>query len=134
MVNYTFQAKKTNISGHNSVGLQDDVIQYDSRLEARVAQCLLRSHIAFEPHQEYKVLGRDGRWFNYTIDFDLKRGYKLRGVSELVDSIEVKGVLKKRDFDRKDAFEYSFDRKMWIATRAIVRYWYEEGIVDKRYF
>lgn len=110
------------------MGLDRDVVEYDSRLEARVAQCLLREKIEFEPHMKYSVIDRNGEPFSYTIDFDLRYPTKLSGVSDIVHAIEVKGVLKKHDFDRKDAWEYSTNKKMWIATPALVRYWYEHGI------
>lgn len=133
MVNYSIQAKKTKIRGHKKVGLRRDVVEYDSRLEARVAQCLLRDDVYFEPHKKYDVFHRNGDRFSYTIDFDLCRPYKLKGVSDLVSAVEVKGVLKGHDFDRKDAWEYRTDRNMWIATTALVRYWYDEGIVEAKY-
>lgn len=134
IVDYTQKAKKTKIEGHSEyIGLEQDVIEYDSRLEARCAQCLLRERIKFQPHKKYEVIDRNGEPFNYEIDFDLKRPTKFSGIDRLVDSLEVKGVLKPHDFKRKDAFEYSANRDMWICTEALVRYWYEHGMNPRIY-
>lgn len=130
MVDYTIQNKPTRIQGHSRVGLEEDVITYDSQLEAKVGVALIRDRVRFQPHVQYEVFGRDGMPFYYTIDFDLQQPRKLRGIGELVDSVEVKGVLSRKDFDRKDAFEYTHDRDMWIATPALVEYWVDEGIME----
>lgn len=74
------------------------------------------------------MIDRDGNPFSYEIDFDLNKPKKLSGLDQIVDSIEVKGVLKPHDFDRKEAFEYTYDKNMWIATPALVEYWYQHGI------
>jgi len=133
LVDYHIRAKKTKISGHRErAGLEHDVVEYDSRLEGRVAQCLLREYISFRPHQTYTVFDRRGKPYNYTIDFELNQPYKVNGVREIIDAIEVKGVLKPHDFDRKDAWEYHTDKKMWIATPSLVRYWYEHGIKNTK--
>lgn len=87
----------------------------------------------FRPHVNYRVFDRNGKPFNYTVDFDLIKPYKVSGVSELINAIEVKGVLNPYDFDRKEAWEYRTDKKMWIATTALVKYWYEHGIKARRY-
>lgn len=136
MVDYTYLNKPTKIRGHKRIGLKKDVFKYDSRLEAKVGVALIRDRIKFKPHVTYRVYSRTGIPFQYTIDFDLEHPTKIRGVSELVDSIEAKGVLKNNDFDRKDAFEYSHDRNMWIATPSLIEYWIEEGITkpNKKYY
>lgn len=123
MVDYSIQAKKTKLSGHDHLG--EDIVEYHSRLEARVAQLCLRNEIYFKPHKTYEVIDRDGDEFNYSPDFVFKRPHKLAGVSKPVSALEVKGVLKPHDFVRSDAWEYTTDRNMWIALPAHVRYWYE---------
>jgi len=130
---YDYKAKKTRVE-HSFGGLEDKVVEYDSRREAGLGMLLDREGIGFTPHVDYDVIDRDGERHVYEVDFDLHRPHKLKGISHPVSFLEYKGVFKQRDKERMDWLEFATDRNGYIVNGTnLLRYWDEHGMKDAKY-
>ena len=102
-------------------------VLYPSIMEARAARVFLRDDIEFKPHVKFVCFDRQGKQFNYTVDFLFARPQKLAGISKWVTFIETKGALTKHDILRLDALEYCHELKGFIVTEPLLQMWEKEG-------
>jgi hypothetical protein len=129
------RAVKTKVSGHKKIGLPEDVHEYDSKLEARCAEILLKHGIKFTPHVTFQCFDKNTEGpkpFKYTVDFLFDQPQQLNGISPAVDAIEVKGFLSGDDILRRDSLKYFHRKRAWITTRDMVEMWSREGIRDEK--
>lgn len=124
---YTGKAIREKVSGHKSIGLEEDIHEYASRLEARCAKLLIKHGIPFRPHVKFKCVDRELKEFTYEVDFLFNEPRKFRGI-EAVDGIEVKGVLSSHDFLRKNALKYWHDLDIYIVLKDLIDFWEREGM------
>lgn len=125
---YTIRAIPTKVQGHKSCGLPDDWHEYDSLLEARMARLLIQQKIPFTPHVKFQCFNREGKRFEYTVDFLLRSPQKFVGISPIVTALEVKGRLRKKDILRNDALDYCHKVKCWIVLEPHIEMWETEGL------
>lgn len=123
-----YRAVRTKVSGHKAIGLAEDEHVYDSKLEAKCAEILLRHGIKFKPHVKFNCIDTEGKPFEYTVDFLFYEPQKFKGIRDAVDAIEVKGFLTDRDFLRKKALWFKHDLRAYIALSGVIDYWGREGI------
>ena len=121
MNEYNYKAVKTIVGNHT----------YDSRLEGSVAALLTSYHIEFLPHQKYYLFDREGKNFSYELDFYFPKPQKFLGTG-WIDGIEVKGILKKHDFLRRDALHYKMGIDVFIATEPIIKCWIYTGLYKNK--
>ena len=107
-------------------------VLYDSKLEARMAIILHNNSLLFRPHQAFQVYDRTGKWFAYVVDFLFNRPYKFAGISQPIEAIEVKGIIRRKDINRIEALEYCHGVKTFIATQALIVMWEKEGLFWNR--
>ncbi len=124
----SYRAVKTKVAGHAAIGLPEDEHLYDSKLEAKCAEILLRHGIKFKPHVKFECFDREGKTFFYTVDFLFDEPQKLKGISTLVNAIEVKGYLRSEDFLRIDALKFRHHVRTWIVAANLVDLWDREGM------
>ncbi|OGY64609.1 MAG: hypothetical protein A3I89_01650 [Candidatus Harrisonbacteria bacterium RIFCSPLOWO2_02_FULL_41_11] len=126
---------KTKVEGHKKIGLPEDIYEYDSRLEARCAQIFIKHGIRFKPHVRFdcfdKNIEKGIKKFTYTVDFLFELPQSLLGISPIVDAIEVKGRLKRRDLLRIEALEFFHEKRTYIATETLIDLWERDGIQKK---
>lgn len=115
---YKFAAKPGTYRGH----------YYQSQMEIRFAKLLDKYKIAFKPHQKYEVIARDGSTFTYNVDFELKRPYKLVGISGAVTFIEIKGPANKHDIIRMEALMYTTGKNGFVVYNPLLKLWECEGL------
>lgn len=119
---YMFAAKKVVYRGH----------EFQSKMEWRMAKLLDKYKISYKPHQKYEVIARDGSTFNYTVDFELKRPYKLVGISGAVTFIEIKGPANKHDIIRMEALMYTTGKNGFVVYNPLLKLWECEGLFWKQ--
>ena len=117
-----------NSYGRKPIPTKVNGVLYDSKLEARMATLLIENNVAFRPHQAFQVRDRKGGWFSYVVDFLLKRPKKFYGISQAIEAIEVKGVIRLQDINRIEALEYCQGIKTFIVTQALIILWEKEGL------
>jgi hypothetical protein len=93
-----------------------------------MARLLIQYQVPFTPHVLYHVVSPDGKPFTYTIDFILESGHHFAGIPGIINAIEVKGVLSKKDIRRIDALDYCHRLKSWIVTETHIKMWEHEGL------
>ncbi|MEK9194569.1 MAG: hypothetical protein AAB884_02045, partial [Patescibacteria group bacterium] len=91
---YKHRGIREKVSGHKKIGLEYDIHEYASRLEARMAKLLIAGGIKFRPHVKFQCWGRgpECKPFTYEVDFVFNEPQKFVGISQIVNGIEVKGV------------------------------------------
>lgn len=127
-MSYRYSAIKTAVSGHQAIGLADDVVEYDSRMEAKLAILLIREGIRFLPHRMFKVFAPDGYEFTYRLDFLFLEPQKFAGISHFVMGLEIKGRLKPHDFVRQEALKYVHGIRTYMVLDPLLDFWYEYGM------
>lgn len=129
-----YRAIRTSVSGHRSVGLEYDVHEYDSRLEARFAELLISNGIRFKPHVKFSCCDRNienPTKFFYTVDFVFETPQKLKGITDILNGVEVKGVLVDHDHLRIDSMKFHHQMNIYIALPNLVDYWARCGLLRK---
>jgi hypothetical protein len=124
---YRRRGIKEKVSGHKRIGLEQDVYEYDSRLEARCAKILIRHRVAFTPHVKFECVDEDGKPFTYEVDFLFKKPEKLAGIG-FIHALEVKGTLCFNDLRRIEGLELSHKIKTFIVLKPLIEMWEREGI------
>jgi|GEM_PF-4069388 len=126
------QGVPTPVSGHQSIGLSEDVFEYSSYLEARFAKLLIEAGIRFKPHQRFDVVDRSGEKFTYAVDFLFEQPQKFGFWDGWYLAVEVKGCLSYKDLRRKDALEYCRELPTFIVTEPFIKLYEEEGLKKPR--
>ena len=122
---------KVKLAGHKKIGLEEDVHEYASKLEARCAQIFLTAGIKFRPHVKFDCINKNGGSFTYTVDFLFDEPKKFVGISGIVNGIEVKGPLSHHDMDRIDALKFKHGIRAYIVTKPLIDMWENEGLFTK---
>lgn len=122
---------KVKLAGHKKIGLEEDVHEYASRLEARCAQIFLKAGLRFRPHVKFDCVNRDGKPFPYAVDFLFAEPQKFVGIATIVNTIEVKGPLSHHDMDRIEALKFRHGVRAYIATEPLIAMWEREGLYRK---
>ncbi len=125
---YRGKAIRTKVSGHKSIGLEEDVFEYDSRLEARCAQVLIKAGIRFKPHVKFDCFDTERKSFTYEVDFLFESSQKMLGISAAIEAIEVKGALSKHDLLRIAALKYIHNIRTFIVLKELIEMWEREGV------
>lgn len=125
---YHGRSIKTKVSGHKIIGLAEDIHEYDSRLEARCAQVLIKAGIRFKPHVKFDCIDREGKHFTYEVDFLFETSQKMLGISAAIEAIEVKGVLTRHDLLRIEALKFKHGVRTFITTEPLIGMWEREGV------
>ena len=115
---YMFAARPGTYRGH----------RFASQMEIRMAKLLDKYKIVYRPHQKYEVIARDGSKFCYTVDFELRRPYKLVGIRGAVSFIEIKGPANKHDIIRMEALMYSSGKNGFVVYNPLLKLWECEGM------
>lgn len=125
---YKSRAIKEKVSGHKSIGLTEDVYEYDSKLEARCAKVLIKAGIRFKPHVKFDCIDKEGKPFTYEVDFLFEASQKMLGISAAIEAIEVKGALKRHDLLRIEALKFKHGIRTFITTEPLIGMWEREGV------
>lgn len=115
---YTGRAIKTQVAG----------VWYDSQLEGRTALLLIKHGIKFTPHVTFLCFDRNGKAFNYTVDFVFETPQKFAGISKILNCLETKGVISKNSILRNDALEFAHQLKCHCVGYEMIDFWEREGI------
>lgn len=125
---YRRQGIREKVSGHKKIGLEEDMHEYASRLEARMAKLLIAEGVRFKPHVKFDCMDRDGKPFTYEVDFIFKEPQKFVGISYIVNGVEVKGVLTRHDLLRIEALKFKHGVRVFIALEPLIEMWEREGM------
>ena len=125
---YKRRGVREKVAGHKKMGLAEDVHEYASRLEARMAKLLIANGVRFKPHVKFECFNRDGKPFTYEVDFIFDEPQKFIGISPIINGIEVKGVLSRHDLLRKDALMFRHGIRIYIAMEPLIEMWEREGM------
>jgi len=115
---YNMQAKPGEYRGH----------EYDSQLEIEFAQLLDEYSVVYAPHQTFTIYWRNGSEHQYTVDFLFYAPQKFVGIPYRIHFLEVKGVVRKHDINRKDALEYCYDCSGYVAKKQLIEMWKRDGL------
>lgn len=125
---YKGRAIREKVDGHKAIGLEEDVHEYASRLEALCAKILIKNGIRFKPHVKFDCVDKNGKAFTYEIDFLFETPLKLLGISPAVEAIEVKGALTRHDLLRIEALKWKHGIRAFIVMKPLLEMWEREGI------
>lgn len=104
-------------------------VTYDSRLEARMAEILIKANVPFVPHARFEVRGPEGIITVKEVDFLLKRLVQPIWSSHFIMGIECKGWLSPKDYQRLHELE-AVGVPTYIATQPIIDFWYRYGFLQ----
>lgn len=131
--NYT-QSRQTIITyvtGHRTIGLQQDIIEYASYLESRMAVLLIRAGIPFIPHREVALYDScSDHVCIHCPDFVLYSPIHVNGSLEEAQVIEVKGVLRPDTYVKKQLFESTWSLPYLIVGRLQLNFWEAYGLLS----
>jgi hypothetical protein len=116
---YSIEAKPQEYRGH----------MYESSLECKTAKLLDEYGIVYAPHQSFEIFWRNGENHTYTVDFLFYRPQKFVGIPYRIHFLEVKGVVREHDINRKDALEYCYDCKGYVAEPQLIKMWKRDELV-----
>ena len=116
---YSIEAKPQNYRGH----------KYASKLEVKAAKLLDEYSIVYAPHQTFNIYWRNGDKHEYTVDFLFYSPQKFVGIPYRIHFLEVKGVVREHDINRKDALEYCYDCKGYVAEPQLINMWQRDELI-----
>ena len=116
---YSIQAKPGEYRGH----------KYDSQLEIKFAQLLDEYSVVYAPHQTFTIYWRNGDEHKYTVDFLFYSPQKFVGIPYRIHFLEVKGTVRKHDINRKDALEYCYDVRGYVAETQLIEMWERDQLI-----
>jgi len=125
---YTKRACPTIVHGHKQVGLPYDEHRYASWTEARFAVLLIQHKVRFIPHKVFRCVDRQGRPFNYEVDFYFPNPTKICGIPYTLDAAEIKGCVQKKDILRNEALKFTHNVRCWLITEQWLSLWENEGL------
>lgn len=115
---YNMEAKPGEYRGH----------EWDSQLEIKMARLLDKNGVVYAPHQTFNIYWRNGDKFTYEVDFLFYRPEKFVGIPRRIHFLEVKGVVREHDINRKDALEYCYDCYGYIAEGQLIQMWQRDNL------
>lgn len=120
----------SNRNGYSRPAIRTQVagVWYDSQLEGRFAMLLIKHGIKFTPHVTFHCFDRDGKPFDYTVDFVFDIPQKFAGIDFTLDFVETKGVLSKHAIKRNRAMSYCHSLKGYCVGYELIDFWEREGI------